>query len=65
MIRTFLATTQLTALSTDFSLESVGQRVDEIEDIGITADGFDFLLSDLIVWLDSAEKDVEADSASI
>jgi len=55
----------LTALSTDFSLEAIRERVDEVQDVGITACSLDFLLGDFFMRLDRAKENIEAHSAGV
>lgn len=64
-ILTFLTTTELTSLATDFSIESLWQSLDKVEDVGISAGSFDLFLSDFAMWLDGTEQDVEFNGTSI
>lgn len=62
---TFLTTRQLGPLTADLCVEAIGQRLDEIEDVGVTAGSFDLLLSDLIFRLDRTKEDVEANGSRV
>jgi hypothetical protein len=45
--------------------ELLGKRFDEIQDIGVAANSFDFLFSYFILWLDGTQENVKADGAGI
>lgn len=62
---TFLTTAELTALATDFGIESVGEGANKVQDVGVSAGSFEFLFSDLVSWLGSTEEDVEANGTSV
>ena len=47
------------------TVDILGQGVDEIQDIGVTTYILEFFLCHLLLWLDSAEQDIETDSSSI
>ena len=46
-------------------LYALRQRLNEFEDVRVTASFLNILLCDLVVWLDSSEKDVEADRTGV
>lgn len=46
-------------------MNSLRQRLDEVEDVGVPASVFDLFLRDLLSWLGRAEQDVEPDRASV
>lgn len=60
-----LTTGELRTFATNFSVESVGQRLDEFEDVGVAACLFDLFLGDFAGWLGSTKENVEADSAGV
>ena len=62
---TFLAARELRSFSTDLCLEAVRQTANELEDVGIGAGFFNFLLRNFFNRLGSAEKNVELDGSII
>lgn len=46
-------------------LNSLRQRLDEVEDVGVPTRVFDLFLRDFLSWLGRAEQDVEPDRASV
>jgi hypothetical protein len=47
------------------TVDILGQRLNEIQDVGVATYILDFFFCHLLLWLDSAEQDVEADCSSI
>jgi hypothetical protein len=52
---TLLAATELGTLSTDFSIESIREGSDEVENVGVTTGCLNFLLGNFFNGLGSSE----------
>ena len=62
---TFLATRKLGTLAADLGIKAIRQRLDEVEDVGVTTRGFDLFLGYFICRLDRTEENVKANSSRV